>query len=399
MPSDIFSHREPSPSSHGKDGTLSGMKVALQPNMSVRGWPTEAGSMALKRFVALENATVVERLRGAGALLVGSTRMSELGFGLAGDSTASAVSGGHADCALITDTMGESRIAASMAGLWAFKPTYGIVSRLGLIGLVPSMECYGVVAKKPQDIAPVMKVIAGRDENDFSMPDLAIPDFHLDGEKEDAVKNIAVLKECPELLTADEAALFRSGLSRLEKAGFNLQEASMADFGLFRTVHQVVGSVEASSSAGKYDGVRYGHRASAAKNWNEMYLKSRAEAFGLPVKAYLFQGAYFQFENFDAFEDACRIRARLVKAMDDLLARVDAIALPTRRKGYPAEKAATVGQVYDAFLLTLAANVTGLPALQVPGIVSDDGFDFGLQLVGRRLSEPHLLSAGALLRR
>jgi aspartyl-tRNA(Asn)/glutamyl-tRNA(Gln) amidotransferase subunit A len=295
--------------------------------------------------------------------------------------------------------MGESRIAASMAGLWAFKPTYGIVSRLGLIGLVPSMECYGVVAKKPQDIAPVMKVIVGRDENDFSMPDLAIPDFHLDGEKEDAVKNIAVLKECPELLTADEAALFRSGLSRLEKAGFNLQEASMVDFGLFRTVHQVVGSVEASSSAGKYDGVRYGHRASAAKNWNEMYLKSRAEAFGLPVKAYLFQGAYFQFENFDAFEDACRIRARLVKAMDDLLARVDAIALPTRRKGYPAEKAATVSQDYDAFLLTLAANVTGLPALQLPGIVSDDGFDFGLQLVGRRLSDPHLLSAGALLRR
>ena len=397
MPSDIFSHREPLPSSRAKDGVLSGMKVALQPNISVRGWPTEAGSMALKRFVALENATVVDRLRGAGAILAGSTRMSELGFGLAGDSTASAVSGDHADCALITDTMGESRVAASMAGLWALKPTYGIVSRLGLIGLVPSMECYGVVAMKPRDIASVMKAIAGRDENDFSMPDLAIPDFHLAGKKEDAVRTIAVLKECLELLTADEAELFRSGLSRLEEAGFNLQETSMADFGLFRTVHQVVGSVEASSSAGKYDGVRYGHRAAAAKNWNEMYLKSRAESFGLPVKAFLFQGAYFQFENFDAFEDACRIRARIVKALDDLMARVDAVALPTRRKGHPAEKAGTVSQVYDAFLLTLAASVTGLPALQVPGIVTDGRFDSGLQLVGRRLSDPHLLSAGAML--
>jgi aspartyl-tRNA(Asn)/glutamyl-tRNA(Gln) amidotransferase subunit A len=398
MPPDIFSHREP-PSSRGKDGALSGMKVALQPNMSVRGWPTEAGSMALKRFVALENATVVERLRKAGAILVGNTRMSELGFGLAGDSTASAVSGGHADCALITDTMGESRVAASMAGLWALKPTYGIVSRLGLIGIVPSMECYGVVAMKPEDIASVMNVIAGREDNDFSMPDLSTPDFRLDGGKGDAVKTITVLKECLELLTDDEAALFRSGLSRLEKAGFSLQEASLADFGLFRAVHQVVGSVEASSSAGKYDGVRYGHRASAAKNWNEMYLKSRAESFGLPVKAYLFQGACFQFENFDAFEDACRIRARLVKAVDDLLARVDAVALPTRRKGYPAEKAGTVSQVYDAFLLTLAASVTGLPALQVPGIMTDGPFDLGLQLVGRRLSDPHLLSAGARLRR
>ncbi|MCX5834766.1 MAG: amidase [Deltaproteobacteria bacterium] len=399
MPSDIFSYREPSPSSRGKDGALSGMKMALQPNMSVRGWPTEAGSMALRRFVALENATVVERLKEAGAILVGSTRMSELGFGLAGDLTASAVSEGHADCALITDTMGESLVAASIAGLWALKPTYGIISRLGLIGLVPSMECYGAVAMKPQDIAPVMKVIAGRDENDFSMPDLAIPDFRLDGKKGNTIKTIAVLKECLDLLSDDEAALFRSGLSRLEQAGFSLQEESMEEFGLFRTVHQVVGSVEASSSAGKYDGVRYGHRASAAKNWNEMYLKSRAESFGMPVKAYLFQGAYFQFENFDAFEDACRIRARLVKAMDDLFTRVDAIAIPTRRKKHPAEKALSVTQVYDAFLLTLAASVTGLPALQVPGVMSDGDFDSGLQLVGRRLSDPHLLSAGARLRR
>jgi len=397
MPSDIFSYREPSPSSRGEGGALTRMKVALQPNISVHGWPAEAGSMALKRFVALEDATVVERLRGAGAILAGSTHMSELGFGLAGDSTASAVSGDHADCALITDSMGEARVAASMTGLWALKPTYGIVSRLGLIGLVPSMECYGVVATQPRDIASVMKVIAGRDVNDFSMPDLAIPDFHLDGEKGSAVKTIAVLKDCLELLSADEAELFHSGLSRLEKAGFNLQETSVADFGLFRTVHQVVGSVEASSSAGKYDGVRYGHRASTAKNWNEMYLKSRAESFGMPVKAYLFQGAYFQFENFDAFEDACRIRARLLKAADDLMARVDAVALPTRRKGYPAEKAGTVSQVYDAFLLTLAASVTGLPALQIPGVVTDGRFDSGLQLVGRQLSDPHLLSAGARL--
>lgn len=398
MPVDIFSHLEPSPSSRGKGGALSGMNVAFQPNISVRGWPAEAGSMALKRFVALEDATVVERLREAGAILAGSTRMSELGFGIAGDTTASAVSRGHADCALIMDTMGESRVAASIAGLWALKPTYGIVSRLGLIGLVPSMECCGVVAKNPRDIASVMKVIAGRDENDFSMPDFATPDFHFHTEQDNAVKTVAVPGECFEQLTADETGLFRAGLSRLEKAGFNLQETSMADFGLFRAVHQVVGSVEASSSAGKYDGVRYGHRAAAAKNWNEMYLRSRAEAFGMPVKAYLFQGAYFQFENYDAFESACRIRARLVRAMEDLLAGVDVIALPTRRRGHPAEKAATVSEVYDAFLLTLAASVTGLPALQVPGVVTDGRLDSGLQLVGRRLSDARLLAAGYRLR-
>lgn len=173
----------------------------------------------------------------------------------------------------------------------------------------------------------------------------------------------------------------------------------MAEFDLFRTVHQVVGAVEASSSAGKYDGVRYGHRAASAKNWNEMYLKSRAESFGLTVKAYLFQGAYFQFENYDAFEDACRIRARLVKAMENLLARVDAVAFPTQRKGHPADKAETVSRIYEAFLLTLAANVTGLPALQIPGVAGDGAFDPGLQLVGKRLSDARLLSAGARLHR
>ena len=115
MPTPIFSHREPLPSSPGS-GALSGMKIALQANLSVRGWPTEAGSTALKRYVALEDATVVERLKRAGAVLVGNTRMSELGFGLAGDSAARAVSRGHADCALVTDTLGEARVAADFDG-------------------------------------------------------------------------------------------------------------------------------------------------------------------------------------------------------------------------------------------------------------------------------------------
>lgn len=398
MPTHIFSHREPAPSNRGIGGALAGMKVALQSNMSVRGWPTEAGSAALKRYVALEDATVVERLKDAGAHLVGNTRMSELGFGLAGDTAARAVSRGHADCALVTDTLGEARIAAATAGLWGFKPTYGLVSRFGLIGLVPSMESIGVIAAKPVDIAPVLQTIAGRDDRDFSMPDPAGPPF-VDGEEGDPVREIAVLKESLAFLTPEEGETFRSALSRMEESGFHIREVSMPEFGLFRAVHQVVGSVEASSSAGKYDGVRYGHRAAGTKNWNEMYLKSRAESFGPTVKAFLFQGAYFQFEHFDAFTDACRIRARLVRAMDELLNRTDAVALPTRRKGHPADRAETVSQVYDAFLLTLAANVTGLPALQAPGVAIRDGFDPGLQLLGARWSDHRLISAAERLRR
>ena len=115
--------------------------------MSVRGWPTEAGSVALQGFVAIEDATVIERLQKAGAVIVGCTRMSELGFGLNGDTTGRALCRRRADMALMTDMMGEARMTASRIGVYGFKPTNGIVSRFGLIGLVPSMECFGILAK------------------------------------------------------------------------------------------------------------------------------------------------------------------------------------------------------------------------------------------------------------
>jgi len=140
MTSEIYTHKNSSLNSHANDGPLSGRKVVIQPNMSVRGWLCDAGSLALEGFVALEDATVVTRLRNAGAKLVGSSRMSELGFGLAGDTATRILSGGGADIALVTDTMGEARVAAAGSGVFGFKPSFGIVSRFGLVGLVPSMS-------------------------------------------------------------------------------------------------------------------------------------------------------------------------------------------------------------------------------------------------------------------
>ena len=128
-----------------------------------------------------------------------------------------------------------------------------------------------------------------------------------------------------------------------------------------------------------------------------MYLRSRAESFGLPVKTYLFQGAYFQFENYPAFENACRIRARLVQEIEHLLDRVEVLAFPTRRSTFHAATASTVEDVYDALSLTLLVNVTGHPSVQVPGLVLDADSDLGLQLVGPRLSDARLLSMAAQL--
>ncbi len=404
MQTDAFTYLDPSPSAWGHDsvispeqGPLAGKSITIQPNLSVRGWPTDAGSVALKGFVALEDATVIERLRKAGAILVGSSRMSELGLGLAGDTTGRILSEGRSDMALITDMMGEARIIAARVGAFAFKPSSGIVSRFGLIGLAPSMECLGILARTPEDIATVMGVIAGDDDRDFSMCGSEALRFDAAAESEVSIRTIGFMKETIACLNEAELRAFRGGLENLEKSGFPVREVSLPDYDLFCGVHHCIGAVEASSSCGKYDGVRYGHRTAAAKNWNDMYLKTRAESFGPLVKAYLFQGAYFQFENDTAFRNACRIRARLVKAIGGLFADVDALAFPTRRSVIRDASAKEMEALYDDFLLTLPANVAGDPAVQIPGYCTDGNADYGLQILGPRLSDGPLLSLATRL--
>jgi len=397
MNPDHYSYIDDSPPEAGGDGTLRRTSCSIQPNMSVRGWPTEAGSKALEGFCALEDATVIERLRTAGATIRGSTRMSELGFGLAGDTSARVISGGDVDIALMTDTMGEARVAASEAGAFGFKPSYGLVSRSGLIGLVPSMECHGMVARNPEDIGTVMAVISGCDDHDLSMPEYRVPDFsHSDGSEQSPVV-LGAIDQCADTLEPDAMAAFNGTLSKLQEAGMTVRTCSLPDFTLFGTVHNIIGSVEASSSAGKYDGVRYGHRARSAKNWNEMYLKTRAESFGVLLKTYLFQGAYFQFQDYGAFEDACRIRARLVRHTEALFSEADFLVLPTKPPHLTGVDTSTTDEVYDLFSLSLAANVTGLPAIHIPGSVLQDGAGMGLQLIGPRLGDARLLSAAATI--
>ena len=394
---DPLTFRNPQSPIPNPTGPLAGKSALLQPSISVQGWPTEAGSAALKGYVALEDATVAERLRAAGASLVGATRMAELGFGLAGDTTAQAVAQGTCEIALVIDTMGEARVMAAMAGAFGFKPSCGTISRLGLIGLVPSMECCAIVANSPHDVAAVTATLVGGDERDPAMRHDDLPGDASVPDQPDAATVVGVLHECLDMLEPAEATSFRAALAKLEAAGARVEEVSVPDFPLFRTVHNVVGAAEASSAAGKYDSVRYGHRAEGTDNWNDMYLKSRAESFGTLVKSYLFQGAYFQFEDYPAFENACRIRRRLVEQTTALFDKVDILACPTRRLDHDPDAAATIGQVYDAFALTLPANVTGQPSLSVPDILIHSGLDLGLQLTGAPLADVRLLSFAARL--
>jgi len=416
------------------DGRLRGLKVAVQPGIAVKGWPTDAGSHALAGYVALEDATVVQRLREAGAYLCGSIHAAEFGFGLAGGRTGEAVRQAFADIELVLDSIGESRVAAARAGVCGLKPSYGLVSRFGLIGLIPSMECCAVLSRSLDDIRETLRIITGQDGLDFSLPDEEAPDFSSMAIDPGKI-TIGVIDEAQDALPATEGEEFRASLEALRRRGFTLQEMSLPDFSLFSLVHRIVGSVEASSAAGRYDSVRYGPRAPGAKNWNEMYLLSRAAAFGPFVKSYLIQGAFFQFERYGAFEDACRIRARLVREMRRLTSQVDFLAFPgidggaagvpsggmagvpsggasgdtaagVPAKGGPGSPGeapsaprygaqASLGGVYAEFASTLFANVTGQPVLYLPS--SPGGGRAGIQLTGPRLADGRLLALGESL--
>ncbi|MDI6743281.1 MAG: amidase family protein, partial [Smithella sp.] len=172
---------------------------------------------------------------------------------------------------------------------------------------------------------------------------------------------------------------------------FQIKELSFPDFSHFLLVHQMVGSVEASSCAGRYDSVRYGQRVPGAKNWNEMYLQSRGAAFGTVLKSYLFQGAFFQFERYSAYEDACRLRARLVKEMQNMTAQVDFLIFPTLNT-MATNNPESLADLYAQFVYTAFANVTGQPALYIPSSVGA-----GVQLAAKRLDDGRLLDLGDYL--
>ncbi len=390
MKSGIFAYRDEVPAASGT-GLLKGKPISVQANLSVAGWPAESGSLALKGFKAIEDATVVKRLREQGAALVGSTRMSELGLGLRGDEAARAVADGLVDIALLTDHLGEARLAAAKAGLIGYKPSYGLVSRYGLFGLIPSMEAIGIVARSAADIAAVMAAIAGRDEKDFSMSEQEVPGF-LNGSGQPRFRTLGWIRESVAFLERQQREAFLRALEGFAKAGLTLVETSVKEFELFRVVHQIVGAVEASSAAGKYDGVRFGYRTPSAKNWNEMYLKTRGEIFGPVVKPYLFQGAYYQFMKYGVFEKACRLRSHLMRGSQRLFGEVDALAMPALRGGFDPCEAGSIPALYDAFLFTLPASLTGLPAVCFP---SDDGSPAGgpaIQVIGPRLGDAGLLA-------
>ncbi len=402
----------------GKDLTpLTGVPVAIKDLLCTKGVRTTCASKMLETFVPPYNATVVEKLYGMGAVSVGKTNMDEYAMGSSTETSyykktrnpwnlacvpggssggsAASVSADQAFASLGSDTGGSIRQPAALCGIVGLKPTYGRVSRYGLIAFASSLDQVGPFGKDVEDCAIMMGAIAGHDPKDSTSADLPVPDYVAEAKKSVKGLRIGIPKEFfPEGLNKEVAETVKTAIAELEKQGAEVVEVSLpaSPYGL--AAYYVLAPSEASSNLARYDGVRYGLRV-PGENIVEMYSKTRAAGFGSEVKRRIMLGTYALSSGYyDAYYlKALKVRRLIKQDYDKAFEKVDVIATPTAPN--PAfrfgEKTGDPLSMYLEDVFTVSINITGLPGLSVPCGLSKTGLPIGLQLIGKAFDEAILL--------
>jgi aspartyl-tRNA(Asn)/glutamyl-tRNA(Gln) amidotransferase subunit A len=401
-------------------GPLSGVPMAIKDNICTRGLPTTACSRILEGYTPPYDATVVDRLLRAGAIIVGKTNCDEFAMGSSTENSgrgasrnpwdrnrtpggssggsAVAVAAGMVPAALGSDTGGSIRQPAAFCGLVGLKPTYGRVSRYGLLAFASSLDQIGPLAHTVRDAALVTAVIAGADRADATASRRPVPDF---AALTSDVSGIRI--GVPERMLAagvdeDVSRPFRDALERLRAAGATLETIDLPHADAAIPVYYLVATAEASSNLARYDGVRYGHRTARADSLRAMYSRTRDEGLGAEVKRRIMLGTYVLSAGYyDAFyRKAQQVRTLIRADYDAAFARVDVVATPTTPTAAFAlgEKADDPLQMYLADVFTVSANLTGLPAISIPCGFTPGRLPVGLQLTGRMFEETTLLRVG-----
>ena len=403
-------------------GPLAGVPIALKDNLCVRGMRTTASSRILERFVPPYDATTVQRIEQAGAIIVGKTNCDEFAMGSSNENSAfgpvrnpwathrtpGGSSGGSAAAvaarcvplALGSDTGGSIRQPASFCGVIGLKPTYGRVSRYGLLAFASSLDQIGPIGRTAADAALALGVLAGADVADATASHQPVPDFtaSLTGE----VKGVRIgvpRAFVAEGVDAGVRSAFDAALDALRRAGAMLVDIALPHAKYAIPVYYLVATAEASSNLARYDGVRYGHRSSGdgELGLKEMYARTREEGFGAEVKRRIMLGTYVLSAGYyDAFYlKAQQVRTLLRNDYERAFESVDVVAMPTSpippfRLG---EKTDDPLQMYLADVFTVSANLAGLPAISIPcGFVEQpERLPVGLQLTGRFFDESTLL--------
>ncbi len=401
-------------------GSLAGVPIAIKDNMLIRGERCTCSSKILEGFVATYDATVIRRLRAQGAIFLGRTNLDEFAMGSSTENSAfhttrnpwdtSRIPGGSsggsaasvasrmAPLALGSDTGGSIRQPAALCGVLGLKPTYGRVSRFGLVAFASSLDQIGPFATTAKDAALLLQAISGPDDRDSTSVNQAVPDYVSGLEKSLKGLRIGLPKEYfiegtdPEV---DQAV--REAIKVLESFGATTREVSLpnTDHGL--SVYYILAPSEASSNLSRFDGVRYGRRAKDVKNLLELYEKSRGEGFGPEVKRRIMIGTYALSSGYyDAYyAKAQKVRTLVKEDFDKAFREVDVIATPTSPSAAfkIGEKTSDPLQMYLSDIFTISCNLAGLPGLSLPCGFTKSKLPIGLQLLGRPFEEGSLLSA------
>ena len=402
----------------GAAGPLTGVPIAHKDIFCTDGVRTSCGSRMLDRFIAPYNATAVERLNAAGAVMLGKTNMDEFAMGSSNETSfygpvknpwdltrvpggssggsAAAVAAGLCVYATGTDTGGSIRQPAALCGVTGFKPTYGRVSRYGMIAFASSLDQAGVFAHSAADVAQVLGVMAGFDERDSTSVDAPVPDYAAGLAAPLKGLTIGLLREFFDGLEPRNAALVQAGIDELRKLGATTREVSLPHLPLSVPTYYVVAPAECSSNLSRYDGVRFGHRCDNPKDLLDLYERSRGEGFGTEVKRRIMTGTYVLSAGYyDAYYlKAQQVRQLITDEFRRAFQSVDVLVGPTT----PTPAFAIGAKVDDPITMylndiyTIGANLAGLPAISVPcGFVDD--LPVGLQLVGPHFAEGRLLQA------
>src|SRR5438105_445486 len=398
---------------------LAGIPVAVKDNICVRGMQASCGSRILGPYHPPYNATAIEHLTGAGAIVIGKTNCDEFAMGSSNENSAfgpvknpwdptrvpggssggsaAAVAAGIVPAALGSDTGGSVRQPAALCGVIGFKPTYGRVSRYGLVAFGSSLDQIGVFARSALDAAAVLQVIAGRDAHDATTAEVSVPNY-VGETKKDFEKGFrlgvsrALLGEGldEEVRTAIEKAIEAYRDLGAEIVDIDLPHAKYAI-----AVYYIIATAEASSNLARYDGVRYGFRAEEAPGLRDMYRKTRDEGFGAEVKRRIMLGTYVLSAGYyDAYYlKAQKVRALLRQDFANAFKQCDLILTPTTPT--PAfkfgEKVDDPLAMYLNDVYTVTANLAGVPGISVPCGLSTEGLPIGMQLLGPYWSEATLL--------
>jgi len=399
---------------------LNGIPIAVKDNMCTDGIRTTCASKILGNFIPPYDATVVKNLKQSGSVICGKPNMDEFAMGSSTENSgffitrnpwdleripggssggsAAAVAAGECIAALGSDTGGSIRQPAACCGVVGLKPTYGRVSRYGLVAFASSLDQIGPITKDVTDAAILMNVIAGHDPKDSTSADIAVPDFTASLKKDVKGMKIGIPKEYfidgmdPEV---DRAV--RDAVKTLEGLGATVKEVTLPHTAYAVATYYILATSEASSNLARYDGVKYGVRAEGAKDLLDMYMKSRSRGFGPEVKRRIMLGTYaLSAGYYDAYyKKGQQARTLIKRDFDEAFKTVDVIATPTAPTAAfkIGEKSSDPLQMYLSDIFTISVNLAGIPGISIPCGFTKNNLPIGLQLLGRHFDEESIIRA------